>query len=360
MNQISGWFRNASLVLVLLLVAGRAGLAVADEVILLDGSTLTGKVVSITEGKIAIETDFAGKLEIDVAQVQAVKTDEKQNIQFSSGERVIGTMSQGPTGQVINTQELGTVNTDLKNISAIWGMGQDAPEVAAVKEKLAKWSARLSLGLDGQSGNTDRVAINGETWVLRETPDDRLKIYGQGRASRENGIDTVKEVIGGTSLEVDVTDGLFVFGRCELEFDKIENIDFRATVTGGLGYTVIEEPGQLFKVRAGLGFMHESFREVAVGEKDSRSIAIAELGEEYRKEFTPWLLFNHSITYYPTFEDVGDFRIRMENRGDIPLNPDKNWKLSLGIRNDYNANPSPSTERSLDTFYFLNIAWDWN
>lgn len=338
------------------LVAGSA--AWSDEVILNDGSKLVGQMQKLGDGKVVITTDFAGELTVETARVKGINTDQPRSVQLPTGERAVGLLQYSPqSGQTVAGQAVGTVPLKLDEVPAIWAADQDSPEVVGLKDELDKakgrWSARLELGLNGQSGNTEHVAVNGRVEARRTTEVDRLLIYAQGRYSKENGNDTVKEVIGGVNLEVDLNDRLFAFGKLALEFDEVEDLDLRATVTGGLGYFVIREPGHEWKVRAGLGFQHESFMN-----GDSKDQAIGELGWDYRKEIVPWLLFTHSITYYPTFDDVGEYRLVMENAGEIPIGNKEDWKVRLGVRNDYDSMPEPGIDR-LDTYYFLNLAWDW-
>jgi hypothetical protein len=74
----------------------------------------------------------------------------------------------------------------------------------------------------------------------------------------------------------------------------------------------------------------------------------------YRKDFTPHLAFEHSTTYYPSFEGFGDYRLLISNAAEVPLNGSKTWKLKFGIRNDYDSMPNPGVEK-LDTTYFTNL-----
>ncbi len=331
----------------------------ADEVLLTDGSKIICEVQTLTEGKLHVTTDFAGEIVIDVSKVQGITTDKPLSVELESGDRAVGPLQYTPgTGQAVETNALGPVNVEMETITAVWPQGQESPAVIALREHLNKlqnpWSVTLALGIDGQSGNTNRTAVNGRLDIKRTIDNERLFLYGQGRFSRENGRDTVKEVIGGATLEVDIDEQWFVFGRGELEFDKFENLDLRSRIAGGFGYFVIKEPEEEFKLRGGIGFQHESFN---TGVSDD--LAVADLGWDYRKNIAPWLQFNHSITFLPAFEDINQTRIVMNNAVEIPLNPNKDWKLRIGLRNEYDAMPEPGIKR-LDSYYYLNIAWDWH
>lgn len=327
----------------------------ADEVILTDGTRLIGQMQKLYEGKLTIKTELVGDLDIDVAKVQGVSTETPLTVQMKTGERAIGTLEYTPqTGQRILAEVPGTMALKLSDVTAAWPPDQVSPEVAEFQQRLAKaespWSLRLEGGVDGQTGNTERVALNGRAEVRRTTERERLLLYSQVRFAHENHEDTVREVIGGVNLEADINKKWFGFAKLELEYDKFENLDMRTTATAGLGYFAIREPDRELKFRGGVGYQHESFRD---GGSDDQ--AIAELGMDYRRKLAPWLLFNHSTTYYPTFDDIGDYRIVMENAGEIPLGTGTKWKLKLGLRNHYNSEPEAGIER-LDTYYFANVA----
>ena len=331
-------------------------IAIADEVLLNDGSTLIGQVQVWTEGKAVLQTDFNDHLEIDATKIRGITTDAPRSVQLLSGDRAVGTLNFTPEGgQTINAEALGNIGFELDRVSAIWAAGEESPDVVALRNKLANiWSANIQLGINGQTGNTEQLAINGSAEIKRTTDTDRLTLYGKGRFSKENGQDTVKEVIGGISLEVDINEKWFTFVTTEMEFDKFENIDLRATVSGGLGYYAIREADEDLKFRAGIGFQHESFNTGTSTEE-----AVANLGWDYRKEVSPWCLFTHSVSIFPKFEDLNDFRMVMDNALEFPLNGDKDWSLKVGMTNNYDAMPQMGIRR-LDTFYYFNIARNFN
>src|SRR5438876_10175951 len=73
----------------------------ADEVVLKNGDKLTGKVLGLAKGKLALETPYAGVVQIDWAQIASVKTDGKLKIKLSTGELLEGKISPGaPAGQL--------------------------------------------------------------------------------------------------------------------------------------------------------------------------------------------------------------------------------------------------------------------
>lgn len=331
----------------------------ADALYLKDGSTLVGKVTKVFEGKVNITTDFAGELTIDAEKIAGIKTDEPLTVHLESGERAVGALEYDPaTQQQRVTGELaGPVATPIVSVARAWPAGAADPAIAAAEAEAArqrgKWAVHMELGINGQTGNSEIVNVNGRGSLKRTTPNDRLTIYAQGRLSRDNGETTAREILGGAKYEVDITKRLFAYGGFELENDEFEMLDLRVTVTGGLGYFIIREENTELKFRAGLGFQHESFQDGT----DSQE-PIGELGIDFQHDINEWLRFTHSTTVYPVLDDFGEFRAVMENAAELPLSSDKMWKLRLGIRNQYDSEPAGGADR-LDTFYFANVGVDF-
>jgi len=352
----------------------------ADTVRLKDGSTLIGEVQRLVDGRLTIETGFAGALDIPVDQLAGLTTEGKRTVALDTGDRLVGRLVHADSEQRLVDTAFGEVTIEPNRIDGLWSPDAPAPqtremrerheaEVAEIEQRHEQqvaelterqqayeqpWSFRLEAGLNGETGNNERLAFNGRAEARREYPDERMNIFAQGRFAEENGERSANEIKGGWKLEVDVSERWFVFGKLGLEFDEFEDLDLRATVSSGVGYFFIQEEKQELTGRAGLGYQHESF-----DDDTSEDQAVAEFGYDYRLDVNSWLRFTHGLTYYPTFEDpIGDYRVEAETAGELPLSGDEQWKLRLGMRNEYDANPQPGIE-NLDTYYFLNVVYDW-
>ena len=326
--------------------------ASADEIHLKDGSKLIGTVTRIAGGKVTVKTDFAGDITVDAEKVKGITTAEPLNVQLASGDVAVAKLQYDAAAgtQSVQGDVVGSKPVELKQVTSSWPKGEEDPAVVALR---AKWKVRLELGLNGQTGNSEILNFNGGLTIKRETPGDRLTLYGLGRYSRDNGVRSANEIIGGANWEVDLTDRLFWYIKGELEHDEFETLDLRATVTTGLGYFVIREKESDWKIRGGVGYQHESF-----DNGDTENQAIVDLGWDYRRDFAPLLQYVHSLTVNPSLEDIRDVRVVMTNALEIPLEPSKSWKLRLGIKNQYDAEPEAGVER-LDTFYFANVGVDF-
>lgn len=333
------------------LLAGSATPADADELVLADGSRLVGRVTGMAEGKVTIETAFAGVLKIDTAKVQGVTLDRQVMVQTRDGQRTLATLAYAPaTGQTVRSGADGSRRVSVPEMVALWSPGELAPDLEKARPK---WSVRAEVGVGGQTGNKELVAGNLRAAVRRQTPSDRFKIYGLARYSREDGTETAREFIGGSELEVDLSPRVFTYGRVEFEHDRFEDLDLRAIAAGGLGYFLLREPRHELKVRGGLGYKHEALRRD--GTRDS---AIGEAGYRYLVEVREWLNFTSGVQVAFVLDDPADLLLTAENAVEVPLSKDKAWKLRAGVRNQFDNRPEPGIDE-LDTYYFLNLVADW-
>lgn len=329
--------------------------AVADSLITTDGSKLVGKIEQWSSGKVIILTDIAGKLEIDAAKVASLSVDEPITIELASGDRLVGTVVQTPTGPAVRSA-VGEVPLTTPEVKTAWRPDQESPDVAAVRAELEKtrlayipkWTMTAEAGLLGKEGNTDSLDANGRVDLLRKTPDDSLNFYLAARYSERDDERTTNEYLAGSRYEHNLSERWFWYLRSELEYDEFENLDLRATAAGGIGYYWIRKPNHELKTSVGAGYRHESYED-----DTTRDDAVADLGLGYRVDLAPWAQFIHSTVYSPSLEEFNDYRLVVDTAMLFPLKQDE-WKLKLGVKKEYNSQPIAGND-DLDSTYYANI-----
>jgi len=375
------------LVVCLVLVALASVCGRADEVRLVDGSVLVGSITRLDRGLLVMDTAFARGLSIPAEQIAGITTDNPWAVTIASASPVVARLVYRDGVQLITVADRDDLTLDPRSITALHHPPGDAsvrsggetapladqdesePEQSPTDEASAPgqdadavpeptpdalWSGRLELGLNGSSGNTERLGFRGRGQLERTTDRDHLTLYIQGNFAREEGRRSANEILGGARGDITINDRLFLFGRGQLEFDEFENLDLRATTTGGFGYAVVKKPTQEWKLRLGLGFQHEKF-----GDGASNSSAIVEAGWDYFVDVSPWFRFTNSLKALPEADNpTRDYRLVVETALEIPLNDQSTWKLRAGMHNEYDAAPQPGVKR-LDTSYFLNLVYEW-
>jgi len=347
---------HVPVLLALLLTVATA--STADTVWTTDGSKLVGNVEQWTEGKLVIATEIAGRLEIDASKITAISTEQPVNVDFTSGDRLVGTLDFSPEqGTLRMNSRLGEINISPAEITALWPAGTESPEMIALKAEMEKareaakpkWSATLEAGTVITDGNTEKVDARGRFTLERRTHGELLKFTLAGEYSEQDDQRTENEYWGGILYENTFYDHLFWFTRYTMEFDEFEDLDLRATATVGTGYYWLKQPDHEFKTRVGLGYRHESY-DTGQTEDD----VVVDAGWDYRLNVKPWAQFTHEGTYSPSLEDLADYRLDLDSAFTFPLDDKDLWKFKTGMRNEYSSMPQPGLDR-LDNTYYANI-----
>ena len=314
-----------------------------DVVDLKDGSRLLGEIVSQKDGVLTLKTQFAGEVKIKADAIKGVTSPRPLRFIPPQGESVVGPSKVDPQrGQVV------TPPSGPEVVVQPWKEIVD-PAIPPP----SPWSARLEIGVLGSTGNTESFNFHGRAEANRVEPDDRLKLYTEGNYATQNGVKSKNEYFAGVRYDKDLDKSWFVYGKGEAEYDEFEQLSYRLTATGGIGYFFIREKTLELKGRVGAGYQHETFFGGATTDRP-----VAEAGYDFRIDLWEWLRFTNGFTYYPSLLDPAhDYRAIMETAGEVPLVTGGQWKVRAGMRNEYNASPRPGVER-LDTTYFLNLVYD--
>jgi putative salt-induced outer membrane protein YdiY len=244
----------------------------------------------------------------------------------------------------------------IADAAMIWPEGVASPaDVAHHKEleaKKPKWSLTLEMGADATEGNSDTLNARGRVQAQRKGEKDLFQLYLSGDYGEQNDIRSTAEAKAGAYYEYSFTERFFAYGRTEAEYDEFENLALRLTVAAGPGYYWIKKPNHELKTRAGLGYQHEKYLDENTTDK-----AIMDIGLDYRLDITEWLQFTNSTVYYPTFEELRDYRLTSDFAIIMPIASSEIWKFKIGALFEYDPIPNPGFEE-LDQTYYASIVMD--
>lgn len=345
-------FLARAIVLVTLIACGARG----DVVQLSDGSRLVGKVEVLADGKVAIVTSFAGRIELDASTLVGIETDEPVHVMLDTGDTLIGPLASAESGQAVVSSAVGAVSVDVEKLHSVWPQGAESPQERtarlAAEERIAavtpKWSVTLEGGVIRKEGNTDTLEGHGRFQADRKTKDDLLRFYLRGTYKEDSDVRSENEYLGGIRYENSLSERWYWYARTELEFDEFEQIDLRATAAAGVGYYWIRKPKHELKTNIGPGYRHETYEN-----GDTEDDFVLDLGLDYRLDITPWAQFTHSTVYSPNLEEFDNYRLNFDTGLLVPFKDDR-WAWKVGMRNDYNSRPASGNER-LDNTYYTSI-----
>jgi putative salt-induced outer membrane protein YdiY len=329
-----------------------ASCCIADTIVLDNGSRLVGKVVALNQGKVSLETDFAGTLSLAIERIANLQTDGALRFRLPGARETEGTLAMRDGKATIQGADA-PVQVPVTQIDVAGPAGQPLPAEPAPAPK-HKWSYEVNTSFRGKSGNTDSKELGFGAAALRKSDEDRLRLYAAWNRDEKNGTKTEDEMIGGVDYERELNERFSWYARTELERDDIEMVSLRATVAGGLGYYMIKNNVRELRFRSGLQYQRESY-DYEAADKDSLGM---EFGLRHCWNISDWGKLVNDVTYSAAFDDWQDYRIVHESSLDIPLAKSQLWKVRLGLAHEYNSLSAPGTE-DLDTTYFLKLVFNW-
>lgn len=237
----------------------------ADEIQILDGTVLKGKIHSITETEIKIETGFAGILQIDRTQVSGFSTDESVFVRLVSGAVMPGTVSASEQGAVEIAGVDGTLRAPLSAVRQSWIEPDQDPEILAREQVIAdsqrKWTRQVAANVSGKSGNTDEKSMGMTFSAILASKEDELKFYASYDRQETGGNKSVDERKAGVRYTAYFNDPWGWYVRQEFERDEFENIKLRSVTAGGISYRFADEDHYKMSANSGLSYRYESYQD---------------------------------------------------------------------------------------------------
>lgn len=296
------------------------------QIILTNGDHLTGTVTQMADGKVIVQTDLAGTVEIAVNNIRSITTALAVDIVYDDGTTA--------------TKPL-TAETPLDGLQAI-----NPP-----KPEKPRWKGDVSGGLAYTTGNTKNEAYNFSANLKKRTQQSRTTLKA----------DTVrkKEQASGSSTKVTTEDWLktigkydyflskksYLFGEGRYETDETADLDSRIIFGGGSGYQWIESEKTSFSTEAGLSCVREEYKNNISDSKLS-----ARAGYHFDHVFNNTLTFYHDLTLFPSTEDISDYYLT--GSAELRAKLGSSWFVNAKVLLDYDTTPA-ADKASTDIKYLL-------
>lgn len=329
------------------LAALALGSAHADVVETKNGARITGTVVSIDATSVVVDTDFAGEIKIKKSEVASVNTEKPIVVRLDAGTTLAGTISSSSNdGSIQVAGSDGTISTNVGKVAATWAPGGTDPAVAALERK---WEYEATADITGKTGNSEQLGTAFGFRATLQTPQDTLQFYAAYDRQVTDGEKSSDMAKAGVDYANNFSGKYSWYVRDEGGFDRVKDIELYNIAAGGLGYDYIKEANHILTFRAGLAFRYEGYE--TPGVEDVKDAGL-DLGLNHKLTRENYSIVNR-LSWVPSFEDFANYRLNHESFVELPLKAAQ-WKLRLGISNDYNSKPTPGVDK-LDTTYFTRF-----
>ncbi|MEM9346810.1 MAG: DUF481 domain-containing protein [Planctomycetota bacterium] len=309
-----------------LLAAGTA--TTADTVELVNGDILTGVIVEETKQGVTLDHAILGKITLPQARIAKVTLDKEP---ADKPKTAPGTPAEPPA----DIQELKAKATEA------------AIEDRSLWQRFRKdWTSKLTLGLNGSAGPTDRQDYRIKFKTGFEDGRDRITFDSSWYYATANDAQTENQFEANLTRDWLKKDApWFFFVKGQYKFDHNRAWENRTSAFGGGGYTLKKTDDVEVNTRLGFGGTYE-YGTV--------------------NDFTPEALFGGSVIkwnlseraaiagetiYFPSLEDSANFRIESSLTWTYKLDMADGLSLKLGVENEYDSR-TPNENENNDIRYF--------
>ncbi|MEM9157880.1 MAG: DUF481 domain-containing protein [Verrucomicrobiota bacterium] len=346
-----------ALIAILSLIAWNAN---ADVVKTKDGSVINGQIQGIEDGKLKIKTAFGVDIEVAKDQIDTFTTEGDIFVSMESGASYKGKVSGAAGGNLTVATPDGELKTSLAMVNESWTPDQTSPaekrKAAELKELKRKWAYQSSFDLSGKSGNSDATGLAGTFRATLAGSQDKLELYAAANFQETDGDKSADDARGGVQYSNKISDKYNWYVRTEFGRDAIKDIDLFTNLSAGFGRVFVDNEATHFDIQGGIGYRYEAYDDTTLGREDL-SAASLDFGAFHSQTYS-WGKWTNRLTFTPTIEDLGNFRLIQDSAVTLPLKKE-GWSLRFGLKNDYDSEAVDPTEE-LDTTYYSRLILNWD
>ncbi len=319
-----------------LLLAGAWSYCAADEVLLQNGDRISGRVVSVQEGKLVVKTDYAGTVKLDWSKVSQVHTEQPMTVQSDGSAKIAATVLVREDGSVVlsgvNGQE---TRVPAHSVKAIRSRSEQMAYEAALRPGILQgWMGEVNLGFAFASGNSEVTNLSSGLNGTRQTFNDKATFYANSVYSTDRALatETANTIRGGFRYDKDFSPSWFGFGSADFEYDDLQNLDLRAINGGGVGWHAIKVSSSTLDFLSGIVWTRELYTFVP-----QRDFVAGKFGEELSTKLWPGSRLKQSGFYRPDLSDTSQYQAAMDLSLSSRLNSWLSWQTAVSER--YASNP---------------------
>jgi len=213
-----------------------------------------------------------------------------------------------------------------------------ATAAAAAEVKKPTWESSVGFGLALTKGNSDTLMATANFLTGKKWDKNELAFGADGTYGENDGTKSAESAHAFGQYNRLLNDRLFGFGRVEGLYDALAFIDYRMTVSAGLGYYFIKNDRMTLTAEIGPGWVAEK---VAGNTSEYFTIRFAEKFEyKLSKAARIWEL----AEYMPQVDRWENYLINAELG--IETSISKSLNLRTYIQDTYRSEPAPGAKEN--------------
>ena len=223
-----------------------------DRVVLKNGSTIFGTVTAFADGKLAMDTDFAGSVSIDQTQIVSLHSEQPRVLQMTDG-----TVREAQPLRVENELLVVSGETIDKDFTL-----EDLTKTDPEDWELGigyKWTGLVNFAWVLERGNTDTDELDHRLDTTLQGDDDRYTLRFNGEVDEANGVKNADNWTLIAKYDHFLEDRWYWGVLASAEQDEFADLDLRSYFGPYMGRQLLTEPALELEAELGLVWVTEDF-----------------------------------------------------------------------------------------------------
>ena len=221
-----------------------------------------------------------------------------------------------------------------------------------------KWKGRGQIGAFQSSGNSDNVGVTLSLALTRRGIDWEHRLRATGDYQRSNGRTSREQFLAAWEPRFQIDEDLFAYSLAQYERDRFQGFTSRYSVSGGLGYKLLEGSAAQLAVKAGPAWRYVDFVD---GRTDSSLGGLAGVDFDWKIAKALTLTQDANVVAdtggaATVIVDSTSTSILATTGLEAKLSDRLTTRLSYTV--DYNSNPPPRSV-STDTLSRFTLVYDF-
>ena len=311
------------------------GVLSADIVTLTNGDRLTGIVRRVSDGKLTLQSNLAGTVQIAWSDVREIEADADFSVLTAHGQRLDGRLTLEGARVVIAQPSREPVHIPSAEVTRV------------VRGERQRGARRVISALEGSADIGYSVARGNQNQMQSSTGIKAGYTSAQyqfsGRISslfaRQDGARSQSRHALNARLDRFLNDRSFAYALTGLERNERRLLDLRSRLGGGMGWRVRRTANTTLSLLGGTAYVHERLRDEA-----NQSTFESFGGLEWSTLLLGVVSVDTQLTIHPNLLDGSDVRVEYDGTFRVPIAGRFTYSLRLFDR--YDTRPAAMVARN--------------
>ena len=319
----------------LLLALAGQGVLPADTVTLVNGDHLTGTVRRVADGKLTLQSELAGTVQIAWGNIQAIQTDADFSVLTDSGHRLDGQLTLEDSRVLIASRDRVPVTVPAREVARV---ARGARQRGA-RRVISALDGSADIGYSVARGNQNQMQSSAGATAGYASAQYQFSGRLSSLFARQDDARSQSRHALNARLDRFLNDRSFAYALTGLERNERRLLDLRSRLGGGMGWRVRSSGNTALSLLGGMAYVHERLRE-----QDNRATVESFGGMEWSTSLFRVVRVNTQLTIHPNLLDTS--RVRVEYDGTFRVPIAGRFTYSLRLFDRYDTRPAAMVERN--------------